>query len=60
MVTPPRRSLATIFAGPLLLAILSAGGLASALFGNGLWDAVSWFALGAPIAATVFFLLRRQ
>jgi len=58
-VPHPRRTLATIFAGPLVLAILSAAGLIAALFGNGLWDAVSWAALGSPIAAAGYFALRR-
>jgi hypothetical protein len=32
---------------PLLLAALSAGGLVSALLGDGAWDVLSWLALGA-------------
>jgi hypothetical protein len=59
VVTNPRRSLAAIFAGPIILAMLSAAGLASALFGDHLWDTASWLALGAPIAATVYFVVKR-
>lgn len=56
----PRQSLAAIFAAPAVLAILSAVGLASALFGDGVWDKISWIALGAPLAATAYFVLRRS
>jgi hypothetical protein len=58
-MTAPRRTTAAIFAAPGALAVLSAGGLASALFGDGLWDAVSWLALGTPIAAATYFMLRQ-
>jgi hypothetical protein len=58
-MTHPRRSLGAIFAGPLILALLSAAGLLSALFGNDLWDVASWVALGSPIAATAYFLVKR-
>lgn len=35
---------------PLLLALSTAVGLASALFGEGLWDIISWVALALPFA----------
>lgn len=38
-----------IFAAPLLLALATVVGLLAALLGDGLWDAVSWAALGVPI-----------
>jgi hypothetical protein len=38
-----------VFGIPALLAFTSGFGLASALVGDGLWDALSWFALGAPL-----------
>jgi hypothetical protein len=57
--SPPRvRNVRDIFGAPLLLALLSAGGLLSALIGNGPWDALSWFALGIPVAVIVWFALR--
>ena len=34
---------------PLLLAIAGLMGLLSALVGDGIWDALSWITLGAPI-----------
>jgi hypothetical protein len=56
----PRRfiPLRRIFLVPAVLAVLSAGGLASALFGNGAWDAVSWFALATPVAVAAYFVRR--
>ena len=39
-----------IFGAPVLLGIVSLVGLLSALFADGLWDVLSWFALGAPLA----------
>lgn len=36
---------------PVLLAVLTASGLAWALFSDTWGDAWSWFALGAPVAA---------
>ena len=41
------------------LAVLSAGGLISALVADGAWDAVSWFGLGLPVAVCAWFGLRR-
>ena len=45
---------------PILLGILTTIGLVSALFGDGVWDAVSALALGAPVAVGVWFSLRRK
>ena len=38
------------YAMPLLLAVASLVGLIAALIGDGIWDAVSWAALGGPLA----------
>ena len=35
------------FALPLLIGLLSAAGLFSALLGDGAWDAVAWLGLGS-------------
>jgi hypothetical protein len=43
---------------PILLAILTALGLASALVGDGVWDDVSALALGAPGAVGAWYALR--
>jgi len=45
-----RRTAREIFAIPALVGMLSAAGLASALVGDGVWDAVSWLALLIPVA----------
>lgn len=44
---------------PILLGILTVIGLLSALFGDGIWDAISALALGAPVAVGAWFSLRR-
>jgi len=44
------RRLLQIFAIPALVAAASFVGLLSALLGDGLWDALSWLALGLPVA----------
>lgn len=43
-------NLRRVFGMPAVLAIASAIGLLSALFGDGFWDWLSWVALGAPVA----------
>jgi hypothetical protein len=43
---------------PLLLGVLTIVGLVSALLGDGIWDIVSAFALGAPVVAGAWFGLR--
>ncbi len=47
-----------LWAMPLLLGILTTIGLVSALLGDGIWDALSAFALGAPVAASLWYSLR--
>lgn len=49
-----------LWAGPVVLAVLTVAGLASALVGDGWWDAVSWVALGIPMAAALWFGVRRS
>lgn len=44
-----RRGLWMIFRWPLLIGLLAALGLLSALLGDGLYDVVSWLALGFPL-----------
>lgn len=45
-----------IWGMPIVLALLSAMGLASALFGDDIWDALSWVTLGAPVAVIVWYV----
>ena len=56
-IVTPRRfiPLRRIFLVPAVLAVLSAAGLVSALFGDGTWDVVSWLALATPIAIAAYF-----
>ena len=47
-----------IWTVPIALGIVSAIGLVSALLGEGMWDALSWVTLTAPIAAALWFVVR--
>ncbi|MGC4098131.1 MAG: hypothetical protein QM706_13535 [Nitrospira sp.] len=47
-----------IWTAPIVLGIVSAIGLVSALLGDGIWDALSWVALTAPIAAILWSIVR--
>lgn len=44
---------------PIALALLTLIGLTAALVGDGWWDALSAFTLGAPALAGAWFWLRR-
>ena len=44
---------------PILLGVLSLGGLAAGIFGDGAWDALCWAGLGVPVGVTAW-RLRRQ
>jgi len=47
-----------IWTAPIVLGIVSAIGLMSALLGDGIWDALSWVPLTAPIAAVLWSVVR--
>ena len=49
------RSPHEIFAAPLAIGLLSVVGLVAALLGDGLWDVVSWLALGVPVVLMAWF-----
>ncbi|MBG7238066.1 hypothetical protein [Pseudomonas aeruginosa] len=53
-----RRGLWMIFRWPLLLALLGLFGLLSALLGDGLYDLLSWLALGTPLVLVGWGWLR--
>jgi hypothetical protein len=55
-----RKTIGQIFGIPLLMALLSAIGLVSALVGDGIWDSVSWAALLIPILLCGYCLLQAQ
>lgn len=48
-------TLRQIFAVPLVLAVLIAIGLVTALVGDGIWDAVAWIGLGVPAAMSLWY-----
>jgi hypothetical protein len=55
-----RQSLRQIFAVPVLLAVLTAIGLLSALTGDGWRDALSWLTLAGPLLAVIWAMGFRQ
>jgi hypothetical protein len=55
-----RRRALRVFAVPILLGLLSVVGLLSALLGDDIWDALSWFALGVPCAVIAWFWLLKR
>lgn len=54
------KNLGQIFLGPLMVAVLTAAGLISALIGDGPWDTFSWLSLSVPIALSMLFLWQRK
>jgi hypothetical protein len=60
MMAAGRRSVVQIFAFPVIIALIVAFGLVSALLGNGIWDSASWIALALPLAVIIFFVWKRQ
>jgi hypothetical protein len=60
-MSPERRTRLTafqIFRIPLAIAAITAFGLLSALLGDGVWDALSWIALAAPVCITARHLCK--
>lgn len=55
MSAPFRR----LWGAPIVLGIMTAIGLVSALLGDGLWDAVSAFMLAAPVLVSAWFYWKR-
>jgi hypothetical protein len=55
-----RQTIGDIFRWPLLLGVLTAIGLASALFGDGSWDALSWAVLAIPLAVLAWKVSRHS
>ena len=52
--------LAKVFGIPLLLAGLTAIGLLSGVLDDGIWDALSWLGLGAPLAVIAWHVARSR
>ncbi|MFT3664234.1 hypothetical protein [Piscinibacter sp.] len=53
------KTLAQVFAVPLLLGVLATVGLVGALVGDGVWDVLSWLTLGSTIVVALWYALRR-
>jgi len=45
-----------IWGVPIVIGVGSAVGLMSALLGDGGWDVLSWFALGAPVTVVIWYV----
>ena len=56
---PRQSSFWKVFGIPLVIGVLSAAGLFSALLGDGAWDAVAWVGLGIPTVLGTWGLLKR-
>ena len=54
------RSLRTVFAAPLAIAVLSSVALVAALTGDGWRDALSWAGLAAPVLAVCWAMKARR
>lgn len=50
MMTQTTFSFGKVYGPPVILALITATGLLSALFGDGVWDEVSWIAMAVPLA----------
>jgi hypothetical protein len=49
-----------VFAMPALIATITAVGLLSALVADGVWDVLSWLALGSAVGVAVWFAVPRS
>lgn len=54
------RSPMQIWAMPSVIGALSSLGLCAALLADGVWDVVSWLALGVPIGVGLWFSFRSR
>jgi len=52
------RSTWQVFRAPLAVGLAAACGLTFALFGDGVWDAVSWVVLSIPVVLSLIYGLR--
>lgn len=51
-----RSSFRRIYGPAVFLGILTIGGLLSALFGDGIWNVLSWIALAIPLIVIVWWV----
>jgi len=54
------RGVKAMWGAPIVMGVLTAIGLVSALVGDGVWDGVSAVTLGIPVAACAWYGLRRK
>jgi uncharacterized membrane protein YjjP (DUF1212 family) len=47
-------SVCKVYGRPILLATITLAGLLFALFGDGVWDRLSWIFMAAPIAVMAY------
>ena len=45
-----------VWLAPIVIAVISAAGLLSALTGDDIWDVLSWVTLGIPLVVIAYFL----
>jgi hypothetical protein len=45
---------------PIVLSVVTLSGLLFALFGDALWDAVSWIILALPLLLLLWYFTRQQ
>ncbi|MFD0750946.1 hypothetical protein ACFQZS_12395 [Mucilaginibacter calamicampi] len=45
-----------IWLAPIVIAVISAAGLLSALTGDDIWDVLSWITLSVPLVVIAYFL----
>lgn len=58
-MSAPKRAL-QIFRWPMVIGFVTFFGLIAALVGDGIWNGLSWAALGLPCALAVYFMARRE
>lgn len=49
-----------VWTAPIVLAVVTAAGLISALVSDAMGDAVAWLALAAPVVVVCWYLPRRK
>jgi hypothetical protein len=57
-MTFARGSLGAAYRRPLFFGLLTLVGFPAALFGDGIWDAISWLCLGTPVVAVAWYIFR--
>lgn len=58
-MSAPKRA-PEIFRWPTVIAVVTLFGLIAALVGDGVWDGLSWAALGLPFVLAAYFFVRRE